>query len=113
MKIVRLNKCLHFFLVKAGATLWIAWYLLFLLWGGMACRDEGWHSHVMRVDGGYGYVVLYGRDTLIVQPYMPAVGGKLPFSSEKHARAVGEEVCRKLREGKPPVISREDVEFLK
>lgn len=34
---------------------------------------------VMEVEGGYGYVVLHGADTLIYQPFIPALSGRLPF----------------------------------
>lgn len=68
------------------------------------------HCEGMRVQGGYGYVVLHGRDTLILQPYMPAVGGGMPFATEKEALKAGRLVCRKLSEGQPPTLSREEVE---
>ena len=110
---VKLNQCLRFFLVSTGAMLRIALYLLLLFPMCMACRDEGLHSRVVRVEGGYGYVILHGNDTLIVQPYMPAVSGKVPFASERHAQAVAELVCRKLMAGDSPVVSRADVEALK
>ncbi|MCD8092488.1 MAG: DUF4907 domain-containing protein [Bacteroides sp.] len=64
---------------------------------------------VMQVEGGYGYVVLHGADTLIYQPYIPAVSGHLPFATKKEALAAGKLVCRKLVEGKSPALSREEV----
>ena len=51
---------------------------------------------VMEVEGGYGYVVLHGADTLIYQPFIPALAGRL--------------VCRKLADGQAPALSREEVE---
>lgn len=54
---------------------------------GAAClscsssRDD-LHCKAVQVEGGYGYVVLHGADTLIVQPYMPAVGGRKPFTTQ-------------------------------
>lgn len=109
----KFNQCLRFFLASAGRTLWIAFCLFFLFLGGTACRDAGLHCRVVRVGEGYGYVILQGRDTLIVQPYVPAVGGKAPFATRRHAQAVGELVCRKLMAGDSPSVSRDDVEVLR
>lgn len=50
---------------------------------------------VMEVEGGYGYVVLHGADTLIYQPFIPALSGRLPFATKVEALAAGRLVCRK------------------
>ncbi len=110
---IRLNQCSRFFLTNAGRTLWIAFCLLLLFSAFAACRDEGLHCRVVRVGEGYGYVILQGRDTLIVQPYVPAVGGRVPFTTYHHAQAVGELVCRKLISGDSPAVSRDEVEILR
>ena len=54
---------------------------------------------VMEVEGGYGYVVLHGADTLIYQPFIPALSGRLPFATKVEALAAGRLVCRKLADG--------------
>lgn len=87
--------------------------LLLLLTALTACRDGGLRCHVVREGEGYGYVILQADDTLIMQPYMPAVGGRRPFTTHRHARAVGELVCRKLQEGRSPMVSRGEVEALR
>lgn len=61
------------------------------------------------VPGGYGYAILYQKDTLIKQPYMPAISGRQPFRTVREARAIGELVCRKLRKGHPPTVTPEEV----
>ena len=106
-------QCLRFFLTDAGRTLQIAFCLLLLFSVFTACRDKGVHCQVIRVGEGYGYIILQGRDTLIVQPYVPAVGGGMPFATQHHAQAVGELVCRKLIAGDSPSVSRNDVEALR
>lgn len=58
---------------------------------------------------GYGYVVVYGADTLIYQPYIPAIGEKTAFTSEEDALKIGTLVCRKLAEKQPPTVSREEI----
>lgn len=81
---------------------------------GTAClscsssRDD-LHCEAVQVEGGYGYVVLHGADTLIVQPYMPAVGGRKPFTTQDDALAVGKLVCRKIAGGQSPAVSKEEV----
>ena len=66
----------------------------------------------MQVEGGYGYVVLHGKDTLIYQPYIPAIGEKTAFTSEEDALKVAKLVCRKLDEKKSPGISKEEITML-
>lgn len=64
---------------------------------------------VMEVEDGYGYVVLHGADTLIYQPFIPAVSGRLPFATKAEALAAGRLVCCKLADGQLPALSREEV----
>ena len=64
---------------------------------------------VMEVEGGYGYVVLCGSDTLIYQPFIPAVGGRKAFATKEEALNAGKLVCKKLFEGEPPTLSEEEV----
>lgn len=65
---------------------------------------------VVEVESGYGYVVLHGADTLIYQPYMPALPGRRAFATKKDALQTGRLVCRRMLAGQPPTLSREDVE---
>ena len=65
---------------------------------------------VMEVEDGYGYVVVHGTDTLIYQPFVSALSGRLPFATKAEALAAGRLVCRKLADGQPPTLSREEVE---
>lgn len=71
--------------------------------GELKCR-------VMEVPGGYGYTVFHGSDTVIYQPFIPAVGGRRPFLTKKDALNAGKLVCRRLAGGQSPALSREDVE---
>lgn len=110
---VNTNCKFAFFLSKAGRSLWITMCLSLVVLGLFSCQEEGIHCRVFPVgEEGYGYCILDGRDTLIVQPYMPAVGRRMPFATERHAKAVGDWVCCRLKSGIPPAISREKVEEL-
>ncbi len=77
---------------------------------GCSSGSEELKCRVMEVEGGYGYVVLCGSDTLISQPYMPAIAGRIPFSTKEDALNTGKLVCKKLFDGQPPTLSREEVE---
>ncbi len=63
----------------------------------------------MQVDSGYGYVILNGKDTLIVQPFIPAVGKKRPFASAEDARKIGEMVLGKMAGAELPTVTSEEV----
>ena len=61
-------------------------------------------------DGGGRRLRLRGADTLIYQPFIPALSGRLPFATKVEALAAGRLVCRKLADGQAPALSREEVE---
>ena len=66
----------------------------------------------MQAEGGYGYMVLHKGDTLIRQPYIPAVGRKIAFATKEDALKVAKLVCRKLDEKQSPSISKEEITML-
>lgn len=59
---------------------------------------------------GYGYVILQGSDTLIYQPFIPAIGGRRAFPTETQAKNTGQLIVQKLSEGKSPTLTREEVQ---
>jgi hypothetical protein len=63
----------------------------------------------IQVTGGYGYVVLSGKDTLIYQPYIPVVGRRVAFTTREDAAEAALMVCRKLMDGKAPALTSEDI----
>lgn len=71
---------------------------------GHPSGGDGLKSRVMKVEGSY--VILPGEDTLIYQPYMPAVGGYRPFTGKRDALEVGKQECRKLAGGESPALGR-------
>lgn len=70
------------------------------------------HCEAVLLEKGYGYVVLYGRDTLIYQPYIPAIGKKATFSTEEDALKVANMVCRKLVQKTPPNMTKNEIDSL-
>ena len=93
---------------------WLIWVGISLsLMTGLSCScacSDGLDCRVLQVPGGYGYVVRQNGDTLICQPYIPAVGHRQPFRTEAEALETGRLVCRKLRHGLPPALTCEEVE---
>ncbi len=79
---------------------------------GCSSNSDELKCRVVEVEGGYGYMVLCGNDTLIYQPYIPAVEGRQPFSTKESALNTGKLVCKKLFDGEPPTLSKEEVNRL-
>ena len=96
------------FIVKLGVLSVVA-VCLSCCSGRKSAGSRGFACRPVQVVGGYGYVVLHQEDTLIYQPYIPAIGRRVPFASEEDALKVGGLVCRKLMEGQPPTVSREEI----
>ena len=94
------------FIVKIGVLSLVAVCLSYCS-GRTNAAGEKLSCRSMQVEGGYGYVVVYGADTLIYQPYIPAIGEKTAFTSEEDALKIGTLVCRKLAEKQPPTVSRD------
>ncbi len=99
------------FIVKIGVLSLVAVCLSYCS-GRTNAAGEKLSCRSMQVEGGYGYVVVYGADTLIYQPYIPAIGEKTAFTSEEDALKVAKLVCRKLDEKKSPDISKEEITML-
>lgn len=98
----------YMFMMKKGIPLVVAACLLCL----GSCRNSRSRQFTCRpieVVGGYGYVVLHGTDTLIRQPFMPAIGGRKPFHSREAALRTAQKVCDKLERGLPPTLDKEEV----
>ncbi len=96
------------FIMKVG--------VLFLMTACLTCcsgrtskRGDEPECRAIKVEGGYGYVVLHRKDTLIYQPFIPAVSGKVPFSTEEDAMKIGRLVCRKLSEHQLPTVTGEEI----
>ena len=94
------------FIVKIGVLSLVAVCLSYCS-GRTNAAGEKLSCRSMQV--GDGYVVVYGADTLIYQPYIPAIGEKTAFTSEEDALKIGTLVCRKLAEKQPPTVSREEI----
>lgn len=99
------------------------WYLLaaslcFILAAGLSLSllrrsdtgPAGWNCGVLAVQGGYGYAVFCGSDTLIRQTCIPAIGRRRPFDTPADAMKVARRVCSKLESGQSPTLTPDEVE---
>lgn len=72
-------------------------------------RGEELRCLTLEVNGGYGYAILCGEDTLIRQTRIPAIGGGKAFDTRRDAMQVGKLVCRKLFDGESPSVTPDEV----
>lgn len=77
--------------------------------GTSSDRQSIWKCRLLEVEGGYGYVILHGHDTLIRQSCIPAIGERKPFATREDALKIGYIVRDKLDAGQSPTVSREEV----
>lgn len=66
-----------------------------------------------RTEGGWGYEISKNSKTLIHQPFIPAIEGKLPFMDSLQALATAKLVILKIRKNIiPPVISQYELDSM-
>ncbi|MGB8492146.1 MAG: DUF4907 domain-containing protein [Bacteroidales bacterium] len=67
---------------------------------------------VYRVDKGWGYDIILKNKVYIHQPFIPAIEGEMPFPDKRSARRTGDLVITKLKNHKPPAVSREELKSI-
>jgi hypothetical protein len=58
---------------------------------------------------GYGYDILHNNQVIIHQEFIPALEGKQLFQSREDAVKIGNVVLKKIKNKKPPGITKEEV----
>lgn len=92
--------------------------LLLVIGGAVGCwcfrsSEGGYRLEVMQVgEGGYGYKILSGKRTIIVQPFIPVIAGKKSFHTKEDAQQVGNLVLQRIKAGEDFAISRADLKSL-
>jgi hypothetical protein len=76
---------------------------------GVIIKPNGGTVKTYRVDGGWGYSIMVKNKEMIHQPFMPAVSGKKPFTTQREAAKTGRIVLKKLQHGETPTITKEDL----
>jgi Domain of unknown function (DUF4907) len=72
-------------------------------------RDDS-GLNTFRSECGWGYTVSTYDKVVIVQPFIPAIEGRIPFETRGDARRAGEIVLERLIKGDDPSLSREDLQ---
>lgn len=96
-------------ITRTGVLLFVAACLSACRGGASSDRQSVWKCRLLEVEGGYGYVILHGHDTLIRQSCIPAIGERKPFATREDALKIGYIVRDKLDAGQSPTVSREEV----
>jgi hypothetical protein len=65
--------------------------------------------HAVKMNDGWGYDVLVDRKVFIHQDCIPAIHSFKKFSSEGDALAIGSRVVDKLKKGRKPSISLQEI----
>ncbi|MFN8208591.1 MAG: DUF4907 domain-containing protein [Bacteroidales bacterium] len=61
---------------------------------------------------GWGYVIYRNNKPFIYQDNIPGISGRVSFRDEKTALQAGRLVLEKLRTGKNPAISQEEISMI-
>lgn len=61
---------------------------------------------------GWGYEIWVDHKIFIKQNFIPAVSGYHAFTNKEQAVATGNLVLKKMKEGKPPLITLDDLKQL-
>lgn len=106
----------------------IRWGWIFIfLWGCEGCQPSGYQPlpkndissdsltfKVFRVEKkGWGYQILKEGKTIINQPFIPAIEGKIPFADSAQASRTAQLVIRKLQNNIiPPALSKQELDSM-
>lgn len=80
-----------------------------------SCHHEGKEAlktKIFKTGNGYGYAIGTAKDTLIKQPFIPAISGNTPFCDSLDALKVSRLVIERIKKEKSPVITKEDLASL-
>ena len=91
--------------------------VFFLLLGSFyLCRHETndcYRVEVIQSNSGYGYKLYEGKRTIILQPFIPAVPGKMAFQTREDAQRIGNLVMQRMKAGGSFSISKADLNNLR
>lgn len=92
-----------------GVLLFVAVCLSVCRGGTSSDRQSVWKCRLLEVEGGYGYAILRGHDTLIRQSCIPAIGERKPFATREDALKIGHLVRDRLEAGQSPTVGCKEV----
>jgi len=72
-------------------------------------NEEVYKVQTIKLEKGFGYEVSINNKLFIHQEYIPSISGNKNFKTEKEALEIGNLVVAKLKQGKMPSISTEEI----
>ncbi|MCE5345480.1 MAG: DUF4907 domain-containing protein [Bacteroidales bacterium] len=72
-------------------------------------RYSHYKVEVYKSEQGWGYDILINKKTVIHQPYMPSVSGKVAFESKYAAKKTGNLVVKKIKKKQLPTITTDEL----
>ena len=90
-------------------TFLLAFFFLWLMYGKAVPKTDCLAIETYAVNDGFGYKILCDKETLINQPFIPAIEGNRPFANETDARRIAKQVKNRIRKGETPTINLDDL----
>jgi len=78
----------------------------------LAVRGYFYEVNIFKSGDGWGYDILKKDKVYIHQPFMPAIGGEVPFPDKNTAKKTGNLVVKKIRNHKTPAVTKEEIESI-
>ena len=86
--------------------------LVFLI-GYLRQVESRYSLEIIQVkDNGYGYKILEGKRTIIVQPFIPVVAGKECFKTREDSENIGNLVLKRIESGENFSVTWDDLKQL-
>ncbi|WP_455584414.1 DUF4907 domain-containing protein [Bacteroides sp.] len=102
---------------KRRIPVYIGLITLFLsgIWWYRPYDEETYHLQVIELEGGqgYGYKINKGKQTVVYQPFVPALSHRKPFLSAEEAAKVGRLVLERLKLGQDFSVMEEDLKLMR
>jgi hypothetical protein len=76
-------------------------------------NEQDYSYKIYKTHSGWGYDILVNDTLQIHQDFMPVVTAKKGFDNEEQAKAAAVLVIQKLKAGKNPALSRNELEWIR
>lgn len=97
----------RFISILVGAVVGLAVAVLVVVW--LNREKPAFDYTVYPVEQGWGYDITCRGETVVHQPFVPALPGTTGFSEKRDAAEVARLVIRKLENGEPPTVTGDEV----
>jgi len=95
--------------VRSPVVLIITIITLLLITHNNIPKTQDYKLEVIRLESGWGYIILKNKKPFIYQECIPAIEGNRPFPDKISAHKTGKIVLKKLLNHKSPHVSKEEL----